>query len=131
MAMGKFDDSALMERMTAVLEKLGENQKPYEPGFGDPAYQARLKAEGFQDEFPIPVFQNGREAVARGLSQETRERASALKTGSYLGGKVSVEAGPKSVHLRYKSQKIEDRMSQPWRDFPELIDKLWSEMHVA
>lgn len=121
----------LMERMTAVLEKLGENQKPYEPGFGDPAYQARLAAEGFNDTFPITVYQNGRECEPRGLSQETREHASALKAGSYLGGKVVVERTDKYVHLKYKSQKIEDRMQYPWRDFPELIDRIWTEMHAV
>ena len=125
------ESSALMERMTAVLEKLGENTKPYEPGFGDPAYQARLKDEGFFDTFPVPVFQNGRECEPRGLSEETRTRASSLKAGTYLGGKVTVERSDKLVHLKYKSQKIEDRMSQSWRDFPDLIQQLWAESHPA
>lgn len=129
--MAKDDSAALMERMTAVLEKLGENQKPYEPAFGDPAYQARLQAEGHFDTFPKPVFQNGRAAEPRGIAPEIREKAAALKSGTYWGGKVTVEATDKSVHLMYKATKIEDRMSQPWRSFEELIERIWTEQSAA
>lgn len=124
-------NAAVMERMTAVLEKLGENTKPYEPGFGDPAYQARLHAEGHFDTFPIPVFQNGRECEARGLSEETRARAAGLVTGTHVGGKLHVEATGKVVHLRYKSATVEDRMRQPWRDFTEMVNLAWAEQHPA
>lgn len=127
------DQAALLARMTTVLEKLGDNTKPYEPGFGDPAYQARLKAEGYFDLFPHPVYQNGRECEPRGLSQQTRERASALQPGKYLGGMVTVERNDKAVHIKYKSMTVEDRMryASKWRDFPDLIDKIWAEMHPA
>lgn len=128
-------DHALMERMAAVLEKLGENTKPYEPGFGDPAYQARLKDEGYFDLFPFPVYQNGREAEPRGLSADTRERASNLQSGTYAfkGVTVTVERSSRAVHIKYKSTTVEDRMryASAWRDFPDLIDKLWREQHPA
>jgi len=129
--MAKADESALMERMTAVLEKLGENTKPYEPAFGDPAYQDRLRAEGHFDTFPKPVFQNGREAEPRGLSQEIREHAANLRGGKYWNGLVTVEATEKSVHLLYKAVTIEDRMRQPWKSFEELIEHIWTEQHAA
>lgn len=126
-------DQALMERMTAVLEKLGDNTKPYEPGFGDPAYQARLREEGYFDLFPFPVYQNGRECEPRGLSQETRERASALKSGTHIGGTVTVERTNRLVHIKYKSATIEDRMryASKWRDFSDLIDKIWREQNPS
>lgn len=126
------DQNALMARMVSVLEKLGDNQKPYEPGFGDPAYQARLRAEGYFDVFPFPVFQNGRECEPRGLSEETRERASTLQTGGpYIGGLVSVERLNRCVHIKYKSASVEDRMryAGKWRDFSDLIDQLWAAQH--
>lgn len=117
--------------MTQVMEKLGENTKPYEPGFGDPAYQARLKTEGFFDTFPFPVFQNGRECEPRGLSDEVRTRASGLKAGTYLSGRVTVERNARCVHIKYKSMTIEDRMRQSWKDFSDLVNQVWSEMpHV-
>jgi len=124
-----------MAQQTAVLGKLGENTKPYEPAFGDPAYQERLRAEGHFDTFPLPVYQNGREAEAKGLSAEIRERASGLRAGTYLKTKVkdgvTVERTDKMVHLKYRSQKIEDRMAQPWRNFEELVTMVWDEMHAA
>jgi hypothetical protein len=124
----------LMERMATVLEKMGENTKPYEPGFGDPAYQERLRAEGYFDTFPIPVYQNGRECEAKGLSEETRARASALSPGKFLGGKVVVETSEgKFVHLKYKSVTPEDRMRSAswWKDFPDLVNQIWAEQHPA
>ncbi len=129
--MAKDDSAALMERMTAVLEKLGENTKPYEPAFGDPAYQERLKAEGHFDTFPTPVFQNGREAEARGIPDEIRQKASQLTSGTFIGGKVTVERNDKVVHLKYKSMTVEDRMRQPWKDFSDLVTMIWSEQHPA
>ncbi len=119
---------AILEKMTAILEKMGENTKPYEPAFGDPAYQARLRAEGFRDEFTIPVYQNGREVVARGLSEETRAQAVALPEGMYTIGPIKVEVvrNEKYVHLKYKSQSAEDRMkyASAWKDFPDLIQQM-------
>jgi hypothetical protein len=123
------NDTALMERMATVLEKLGENTKPYEPGFGDPAYQERLRAEGHFDTFPIPVFQNGREAEPKGLPVIVRERASSLPAGKYCGGKLTVERNDTAVHLKYKSVTVEDRMKQPWKDFPDMIAMAWAEAH--
>jgi hypothetical protein len=121
----------LMKGQQAVLEKLGENTKPYEPEFGSPAYEARLRAEGHYDTFPIPVFQNGREAEPKGLPAQTRERASALRSGTYWGGKLTVENTGKAVHLKYKSVSVEDRMRQPWKSFADLIDGAFAEMTPA
>lgn len=94
-----------------------------------PEYAARNRAEGFYDYFPKRVYQNGREAEARGLSEQTRERAASLAPGKYLGGKVMVEELPNGgVHIKYKSRTIEDRMAQPFKDFPDLVDQVWAEM---
>jgi hypothetical protein len=120
-------------QQTAILAKLGENTKPYEPAFGDPAYQARLHEEGHFDTFPTPVFQNGRECEAKGLPADIREKASALESGTFLNGKVTVDRSDRAVHLKYKAATVEDRMrsSSWWRDFPDLITQLWNEQHPA
>jgi hypothetical protein len=97
-----------------------------------PEYNDRLRAEGYFDYFPKPVYQNGHEAEPKGLSEQTRERAAGLVPGKYLGGKVTVEASPNGgVHIKYKSKTVEDRMSQPWRDFTDLVDRVWAEMTVS
>src|SRR5688572_16228061 len=72
---------------------------------GDPEYTARLHAEGFYDEFERPVYQNGYQAQARGLPAETRERASRLKPGHYLKGRVRVDVdGHGGVYLNYPTK---------------------------
>jgi hypothetical protein len=125
-----------MAQQTAVLGKLGDNTKPYEPGFGDKAYQDHLRATGHYDTFPIPVFQNGRECEPVGLPAQTRERAAGLRPGTYLKSAkfkdgVTVEATDKLVHLKYKSQDAKDRMSYPFESFEDLVDRIWDEMHAA
>lgn len=123
----------VLASMASAIKLLAENQPAKVIGADSPEYQDRLRAEGFFDVFPTPVYQNGRECEPRGLSQETRERASALKTGKYIGGFVTVERTDKLVHIKYKSQTIEDRMryASKWRDFSDLIDKIWAEMHAT
>lgn len=124
-----FDPNALMVQLMA---KLVENQPTKVITEDSPEYQERLRAEGYYDTFPKPVFQNGRDAEARGLSAEVRERAASLRPGTYIGGKVTVEQAPGGgVHIKYKSRTVEDRMAQTWRDFSELVNRIWSEMHVT
>lgn len=121
------------DRIAAVLEKLAENAPVQEIGYGHPKFQERLREEGFMDAFASPVFQNGREAQARGLKPETIERAPKLKPGKYLGGKVEVMRDNRDrVHLFYKNSKVEDRMrfQQLVSSFDDLIDKLWAEMQA-
>jgi|ERR1041384_1194704 hypothetical protein len=101
---------------------------------GDPEYTARLKAEGFYDEFPCAVFQNGYEANARGLSAEIRERVGQLKPGRYLKGRVTIELdGKGGVHIKYPTSKVDDRFKNQtlWKDFPDLVNQVWNEMHAV
>src|SRR5574341_767360 len=128
------DTPDVTDRIAAVLEKLAENTPVKEIGFGHPEYQQRLRDEGFYTAFAAPVFQNGREAQARGLKPETIERAPKLKAGKYLGGKVEVVRDNRDlVHLLYKNAKVEDRMrfQAIVRDFDDLIEKLWNEQAAA
>ena len=122
-----------MTIIAQAMQLIAENQPKKVITEGSPEYQEQLRKEGFFDTFPKPVVQNGRDCAPRGLSQETRDRASSLRPGVYLHGKVSVEAlHGGGVHLKYKSKSAEDRMATAglWRDFPDLIDKIWAEMHV-
>lgn len=122
------------DRIAAVLEQLAANAPVQEIGYGHPKFQERLRNEGFFDEFALPVFQNGKEAQARGLKPETLERAPKLRPGKYLGGKVEVMRDSRDrVHLFYKNSKVEDRMrfQQLVSSFDDLIDKLWAEMHAS
>jgi hypothetical protein len=104
-------------------------QPPREIKEGDPEYVARQQAEGWFDTFEVPVFQNAYEAQARGLSADTRYRASHLKPGKYLKGRVSVEVSNSGVHLKYpvSGDNLMKNMAL-WRDFPDLIDQIWAEM---
>lgn len=122
------------DRIAQVLERLADQAPVQEIGYGHPKFQERLRAEGFMDEFSVPVYQNGREAQARGLKPETIAHAAALKPGKYLGGKVEVAVDPKGrVHLFYPHAKIEDRMrfQSVAPDFDTLIAKLWAEQPAA
>ena len=104
---------------------------------GSPEYTARLKDEGLYDEFEVEVYQNGYQAQARGLSEQTRHRASHLTQGRYIKtakdpqGRVRVDVDAKGhVFINYPTKG--DGMllnTSYWRDFPDLIDKLWAEMH--
>jgi hypothetical protein len=126
--------TAVLERMTDILEQLQKNAPPNEPGFGHPEYQKRLREEGFFDEFAKPVYQNGKEAQARGLKPETIERAPKLRPGKYLGGLVEVAKDHRDrIHLMYASVRERDRLifAGKVRDFDDLIDKIWTEMHAA
>ena len=132
-ATGTMDPNVLGAAIAAGI-KLGiaEINKP-EMREGDPEYTARLKAEGFFDEFEKPVVQNGYSAQARGLSEQTRMRASNLKSGKYLGGRVSVEADGHRIYINYPTSKVDDRFKNMtlFTSFEDLIDKIWAEMHQA
>lgn len=126
------DDAS--DRIAAVLEQLAANAPVQEIGYGHPKYQERLRSEGFMDEFAAPVYQNGKEAQARGLKPETIEHAPKLRAGKYLGGKVEVARDNRDrVHLLYKYSKVEDRMRFQTivSSFDDLIAKIWTEMHAA
>lgn len=121
-------------KMADALALLQANQMPREIKEGDPEYTERLKAEGFYDEFPHPVIQNGYEAQARGLSKEVRERAGNLKTGRYLGGRVTVDVDSRgAVHIKYPNSKVDDRFKNLalWMDFEDLVNKIWAEMSAV
>ena len=124
-------NAELMKSFAGAMTQLASNQPTKVITQDSPEYQELLKAQGFYDSFPKPVYQNGHECDARGLSIETRERAANLKAGKYLGGKVTVEASHDGgVHLKYKSRTVEERMQAPANiPFPEIIDKIWAEMH--
>lgn len=123
---------AQQARQQSVLEQLMANTPIKQIGEADPEYVERLKREGFHDTFPKPVYQNQREAQARGLSVEIRERASGLKSGKYLKGRVTVEATDTGVWLSYPTKGDEMMKNQQfWRDFPDLITQIWNEMHAA
>jgi len=128
------DTSDTNDRIASVLEQLVAQAPVPEIGYGHPKFQARLREEGFFDEFAAPVYQNGKTAQARGLKPETIEHAPQLRPGKYLGGKVDVAHDAKGrVHLFYPHAKVEDRMrfQAIVRDFDDLIGKIWAEMHVA
>jgi hypothetical protein len=128
------DNAAVMDRMADILEQLQKNAPPNEPGFGHPDYQARLREEGFFADFAKPVYQNGKEAQARGLKPETIDRAPKLRPGKYLGGVVEVAKDHRDrIHLMYASVRERDRLNfaQKVRNFDDLIDQIWTEMHAA
>lgn len=124
------------DRIAAVLEQLAANAPVQEVGYGHPKFQERLREEGFMDTFASPVFQNGREAQARGLTRETIERAPKLRPGKYLGGKVEVARDNRDrVHLLYRSSNSTDRMKFEQlikgEGFDGLVARIWDEMHAA
>lgn len=101
---------------------------------GDPEWNAMLKEEGLLDDFfGVTVLQNAYEAQARGLSEETRRRASQLKPGTYIKGRVrvSVEHNGQIVRLMYPVSG-DNRMinMQYFSSFEDLVNKIWNEMHA-
>lgn len=119
------------DRIAAVLEQLLQQAPPEVIGLDHPKFQERLEAEGFNQAFTVPVYQNGKPAQARGLKPETVEHAAQLKPGKYVGGKVEVIHDNKGrIHLFYGGSKVEDRMRvQEWLrgDFNDLIAMIWAE----
>ena len=123
------DAGALAQAMAQAIAGIAPKPELKE---GDPEYVARQQAEGWFDAFDVPVFQNAYEAEPRGLSEEVRKRASALKPGKYLKGRVTVEVNNAGVFLKYPVRGDNMLLNRDhWRDFPDLINKIWDEMHVA
>lgn len=122
------------DRIAAVLERLADQAPVPEIGYGHPKYQERLREEGFFVDFASPVYQNGKQAQARGLKPETIERAPKLRPGKFCNGRVEVLRDSRDrVHLLYKHANTEDRMRmQAWcRDFDHLVDMIYTEQQAA
>ncbi len=125
------NDSLATAMGAAMAQALRAVVPPREIKEGDPEYVARLHDEGFYDSFDVPVYQNAYEANPRGLSEETRKRASTLKPGKYLKGRVNVEVDGGGVHIKYPVSG--DNMMKNlalWRDFPDLVNQIWAEMNA-
>ena len=113
----------------AMAQALQAVVPPRELKEGDPEYVERLRAEGFMDSFDVPVFQNAYEANPRGLSEETRKRASTLRPGKYLKGRVNVEVDGGGVRIKYPVSGDNGLKNMAlWRDFPDLVNQIWAEM---
>ena len=117
----------------AVAQGIAATQPRKEIREGDPEYVERQRAEGWFDTFAKPVFQNGFEAQARGLSAEVRERACQLRPGTYLRGRVRVDVwGNGSVNLRYPTNGDAMLINRDYfLSFSDLITKIWDEMHAG
>jgi hypothetical protein len=116
----------------AVAQGIAAIAPRHEIKEGDPEYVARQQAEGWFDTFEVPVYQNAYEAQARGLSAEVRYRASHLKPGTYIRGRVRVEVNNQGVHLKYPVSGDNMLINRDyWRDFPDLINQIWDEMRVT
>jgi len=127
----------VLERMTDILEQMQRNAPPNEPGFAHPEYQKRLREEGWYDEFPVEVWQNGKKANARGLKKETIEGVAKLKDGTYLKGtpaqtEVSHD-GRGRVHLTYRAGTSMDsiKFAMAAGTFDDLIAKILAEQNAA
>jgi hypothetical protein len=136
MAKAEIDLSNLGEAIgAAVAQGIAAIAPQKELKEGDPEYVARLQAEGFYDDFfGKTVLQNAYEAQARGLSDEVRRRASQLRAGVYIKGRVRVEVTPSGDTIRICYPVSGDNMHKNrdhWKDFPELITKIWDEMHAT
>ena len=102
---------------------------------GSPEYIARLKAEGFHDDFfGKTIYQNGYEAQARGLSEDVRKKVSELKAGKYLKGRVTVDVHQNGdiIRLLYPTKGDEMMKNQAlWKDFSDLVNQIHAEMHAG
>jgi hypothetical protein len=115
----------------AVAQGIAQIAPRKEMREGDPEYVAHLASSGWYDTFEHPVFQNGYEAEARGLSAEVRHRASHLEAGTYIKGRVRVEVVQDRVFLNYPTKGDAMLINRDyWRDFPDLINQIWAEMQA-
>ena len=138
---GKTENVDTNVLIAQALQMLAANQPKRVLDESSPEYQDRLRAEGHYDKFDRPVYQNGIEASPRGLSAETRRRASNLKAGSYCDGKVEVRVGNSGeVAISYsaKGDKPAAFYNRYWMKpgdpdpkFEYLIDRIWDEMHAT
>lgn len=125
------DANALAQAMAQAIAGLAPKPEMRE---GDPEWNAHMKAEGLLDDFfGVTVLQNAYEAQARGLSEEVRRRASQLKPGTYIRGRVrvSVEHNGQIVRLMYPVSGDNRMINRDYfSDFSDLVNKIWDEMHV-
>jgi hypothetical protein len=122
------------ERMALAFERLADNQPQLEIGYAHPKFQQRLRDEGYFDEFVRPVYQNGYECPAQGLSKALIAKTSALRPGRYLGGQVSVSHDTRGgIHLSYKNGTADDRMRNLtlFSSFEDLVNKITAESAPA
>jgi len=131
------NSTAVLERMTDILEQMQRNAPPDEPGFGHPEFQKRLREEGWFDEFPVELWQNGKKASARGLKKENIERVAHLKDGTYMKGtqaqtEVSHD-GRGRVHLTYRAGTVMDSIKYAMAagTLDDIIAKIWAEQNPA
>jgi hypothetical protein len=139
------DKDAGMEALATILAKqndtiamigaglmaLKESQPPREVQYGDPDYQAKLKAE--RREWRTPTYQNGYEADPSGESWETIERTAQLKAGRYLNGSIEVLRGRHGeIYFRYANKHMDQRFARnlEFRKFGYLVDQIWAEMQA-
>jgi hypothetical protein len=102
---------------------------------GDPEYVERQRQEGwFDDFFGKTVWQNAYEAQARGLSEEVRRKASELKPGTYIKGRVRVEhlQNGQIIQLNYPTKGDAMMINmQHWSSFSDLVTKIHAEQNEA
>jgi hypothetical protein len=133
--MAKTDEQSVgLDQLAAAFAAAMKSVQPVkELTEGDPEYKARQDAEGWFDEFNPPVYQNGYEAQARGLSKDIQYKAAHLKPGAYLKGRVKVEVGQNgAVYLHYPTKGDNLMINQSlWRDFSDLITQIWNESQAV
>ena len=122
------------ERLATAFERLVDSQPLPQMGYADPRYQQRLKDEGYFDEFAKPLYQNGKESPATGLSKDIIAKVNALRDGKYIGGHVTVNHDSRGhIYLSYKSATPDDRFRNRdlFANFDELINKITAEMAAS
>lgn len=127
---------AILKQNADLMAQLVANQPIKVITQDSPEFQNLLRDQGYFDTFPKPVYQNGYECEARGLSEDVRTRAANLTPGTYTIKGVTVVVEPSAnggVHLKYRSRSVEDRMkyAAAWSDFSDLVNTLWDQMHTA
>lgn len=78
-----------------------------------------------------PTFQNGFDVNPRGLSVDTIKKLDALKAGSYMGGKVTIQnVANGGINIRYTNNTPDTRMELMalFSSFSDLVHKLYDEM---
>jgi hypothetical protein len=122
--------AALIEqsaRQTEMMEMLAANQPRKRKSSGD-ALGQMLR------EFTYPVFQNGIEAQAHGLSDATIQKAATIASGKYLNDVVEVARTGRDrdqrIFLFYDNRTVDKRMTLKnyFTSFSDLLVKIHAEM---
>ena len=93
-----------------------------------------LSLEMFRKQFTYPVYQNGIEAQARGLSDETLKQAATVAPGRYLNDIVEVVRTGRDkeqrIFLFYDNSSIDKKMmlKNYFTSFADLFVKIHQEM---